>query len=132
MAGTDVGSSRMPNEHPLVGTFATDRALHVRHEDPRLAGMLRQGCPVLLDLADRTELRELAGRWRGRVDVVSATIDERPADALLILPDARITWAATVDAPGETAVPALQGALTTWVGAAVFDDRDPTSLRGDR
>ena len=63
------------------------------------------------------DLRELAGQWGGRVDVVSATIDERPADALLIRPDALIAWAATVDAPGETALPALREALTTWFGA---------------
>ena len=61
--------------------------------------------------------RGLAGQWGGRADVVSATIDERPADALLILPDARIAWAATVDQPGETALPALREALTTWFGA---------------
>jgi len=116
MAGTDVGSP-MTDAHPLVGTFATDRALHVDHEDPRLAGVLRKGRPVLLDLADRTDLRGLAGRWRGRMDVVSATIDDRPADALLLLPDARIAWAATVDEPVKSAVPALREALTTWVGA---------------
>jgi 2-polyprenyl-6-methoxyphenol hydroxylase-like FAD-dependent oxidoreductase len=116
MAGTDVGSSPMSDEHPLVGSVATDRALHVDHEDPRLAGVLRQGRPVLLDLADHAELRELAGQWRDRVDVVSATIDERPADALLLLPDARIAWAATVDEPVKTAVRALREALTTWGG----------------
>jgi len=116
MAGTDVGAP-MSEAHPLVGTFATDRALHVDHEDPRLAGVLRKGRPVLLDLTDRTDLRELAGQWDGRVDVVSATIDEPPADALLIRPDASIAWAATVDEPDETALPALREALTTWFGA---------------
>lgn len=116
MAGTDVGSP-MSDAHPLVGTFATDRALHVDHEDPRLAGVLRKGRPVLLDLADHADARELAGQWRGRVDVVSATIDEPPADVLLLLPDARIAWAAMVDEPGETALPALREALTTWFGA---------------
>jgi hypothetical protein len=107
----------MSDALPLVGTFATDRALHVDHEDPRFAGILRRGRPVLLDLADRADLHALAGQWGARVDAVSATIDERPADALLILPDARIAWAATVDEPGETALPALRQALTTWFGA---------------
>jgi 2-polyprenyl-6-methoxyphenol hydroxylase-like FAD-dependent oxidoreductase len=116
MAGTDVGSP-MPEAHPLVGTFTTDRALHVSHEDPRFAGVLHMGSPVLLDLADQVDLREIAGEWGGRVEVVSATIDERPADALLILPDARIAWVATVDEPGETALPAMREALTSWFGA---------------
>ncbi|MGH3348225.1 MAG: FAD-dependent monooxygenase [Nocardioides sp.] len=116
MAGTDVGAP-LSEAHPLVGTFVTDRALHVDHEDPRSAGVLRKGRPVLLDLADRAALRDLAGEWGGRVDVVSATIDDRPADALLIRPDALIAWAAAVDEPGETALPGLRGALTTWFGA---------------
>ncbi len=119
MAGTDVGSP-MSDAHPLVGTVATDRALHVDHEDPRVAGVLRQGRPVLLDLAGRKDLRELAGQWRGRLDVAGATIIDRPADAVLLLPDARIAWAATVDEPVETAVPALREALTTWVGTAAI------------
>jgi hypothetical protein len=72
---------------------------------------------VLLDLAGHANLRECAGQWVDRVDLVSATIDDRPADALLILPDARIAWAATVDEPGETALPALGQAMTTWFGA---------------
>jgi aromatic ring hydroxylase-like protein len=109
--------SPMSAGDPLVGTFATDRALRVGHEDPRFAGLLRQGRPVLLDLADRADLRELAGEWAGRVDVVGATIDERPADALLIRPDALIAWAAAVDEPGETALPALREALATCFGA---------------
>lgn len=116
MAGTDVGPA-MSQAQPLVGTFATDRALHVGHHDPRFAGLLSTGRPVFLDLADRPDLREPADEWGGRVDVVSASIDARPADALLIRPDALIAWAATVDEPGEAAVPALRAALTTWSGA---------------
>lgn len=115
MAGTDVGTVTSP-AHPLVGTFATDRVLHVDHHDPRFAGLLRQGRPVLLDLADRADLRKVAGAWGGRVEIISARIDERPADALLIRPDARIAWAATIEEHCETALPALREALTTWFG----------------
>lgn len=116
MAGTDVGSPPS-NAHPLVGTLATDRALQVTHEDPRLAGMLCGGRPVLLDLGDHAELREVAGQWADRVGVVGAKIDDPPADALLVLPDTRIAWAAAVEEPGESALPALREALTTWLGA---------------
>lgn len=115
MAGTDVGPP-MSDAHPLVGTVATDRALHVDHHDPRFAGILSTGRPVLLDLADRADMRKLVGQWGDRVEVASATIDEPPADALLILPDAHIAWAATVDESGKTALPALREALTTWLG----------------
>lgn len=116
MAGTDIRSPQS-DAHSLVGTYATDRALHAEHQDPRFAGLLHKGRPVLLDLAGHANLRGCAGRWADRVDVVSATTDDRPADALLILPDARIAWVAAVDEPGETAVPALGQAMAEWFGA---------------
>jgi 2-polyprenyl-6-methoxyphenol hydroxylase-like FAD-dependent oxidoreductase len=115
MAGTDVGSAA-PQGRSLVGGFATSRALHHAHEDPAFAGLLGEGRPVLLDLADRADLREVAGRWDGRVEVSNGTIHERPADAVLIRPDALIAWAAPVGEPAETAVPALREALATWFG----------------
>ena len=115
MAGTDVGSP-MSEVHPLVGTFVNDRALHVDHEDPRFAGMLRSGRPVFLELADRPDLRALVSQWGGRLDLLGVAIDQRPADALLIRPDGLVAWAATVAAPGETALPALGEALNTWCG----------------
>lgn len=115
MAGTDVGAS-VSDQRPLVGSFATDRALHVEHQDPRFAGILAQGRPVLLDLADRADLRELAGEWAGRVDVVSLAVEDRPADALLIRPDGIVAWTAMVDEPGETASSSLRKAMTTWFG----------------
>ena len=72
--------------------------------------------PVLLDLAGRPELREIARDWQDRVDIHAAETDDRPADALLIRPDAYIAWAATNGKPGGTAGPALREALTRWFG----------------
>ncbi len=116
MAGTD-GGVRTSQAHPLVGTFLTDHLLHVDHRDPMFEGMLRNGRAVLLDFADEPELRELLHPWRDRVDLVTATIDDRPADTLLIRPDAIIAWAARANAPHQTAMPALRQAMTTWFGA---------------
>ena len=42
--------------------------------------------------------------------------DDRPADALLIRPDAYIAWAATIDEPTDTAAVALREALSYWFG----------------
>jgi hypothetical protein len=50
--------------------------------------------------------------------MVNASIDDPPADAALIRPDAVIAWAAAVDEPAVTAVPALKDALTTWLGSS--------------
>ncbi len=116
MAGTDVGVPPS-DSHPLVGGYATDRLLHLSHRDPRLAGVLSGGRPTLLDLADRAELRELAGQWGDRVDAVGVAIDEPPADALLLLPDALVGGVVAVGEPADVAGPALQEALTVWCGA---------------
>ena len=74
--------------------------------------------PVLLDLADRADLREAARDWQHRVDIHTAETDERPADALLIRPDAHIAWAAAIGEPAGTAAPALHEALCRWFGPA--------------
>ena len=72
--------------------------------------------PVLLDLADRPDLRETARDWQHRVDIHTAETGHRPADALLIRPDAYIAWAAATGEPGDTAAPALTEALSGWFG----------------
>ena len=72
--------------------------------------------PVLLDLADRPDLRETARDWQHRIDIRTAETDHRPADALLIRPDAHIAWAAGIGEPADTAAPALREALSRWFG----------------
>lgn len=72
--------------------------------------------PILLDLADRPDLRETAHDWEHRIDIHTAETDHRPADALLIRPDAHITWAATIDEPTGTAARSLREALSAWFG----------------
>jgi hypothetical protein len=75
--------------------------------------------PILLDLADSPELRESARDWGQRIDVHIAETDHRPADALLIRPDAHIAWAATIDEPTDTAALALREALSYWFGTSL-------------
>jgi hypothetical protein len=107
-----------PNSHPLAGAFAPD--LPLRTEDggtASVAELMRAARPVFLDLAGRTDLLEAARAWAGRVDIHSARTDERPADALLIRPDACIAWATTDGEPAGTAVPTLREALFRWLGA---------------
>ncbi|HEY4095922.1 MAG TPA: FAD-dependent monooxygenase [Baekduia sp.] len=115
IAGADVryappGSGPEGNHHALVGTFAPDLG-------PRTAR------PVLLVLAGRADVVEAARGWEERVDVHTAPTADRPADALLIRPDAHVAWAAAVDEPADTAAPALRAALATWFGT-------PMSLAG--
>jgi 2-polyprenyl-6-methoxyphenol hydroxylase-like FAD-dependent oxidoreductase len=118
IAGSDIRYP-MPgaNPHALAGTFAPDLTLHTDRGTTRVADLMHTARPVFLDLADRKNLRELAGSWRHRVDIHTATTDHRPADAILIRPDAYVAWAAGVDEPDDTAAPALSEALSHWFGS---------------
>ncbi|MDP4501269.1 FAD-dependent monooxygenase [Nonomuraea turcica] len=117
VAGTDIRYP-MPgsHHHPLAGTFAPDLTLHTDQGMTSVAELLHSARPIFLDLADRPELRETARDWGQRVDIHTAKTDHRPADALLIRPDAHIAWAATIDEPADTAAPALRQALSGWFG----------------
>ncbi|MEV0385809.1 hypothetical protein [Nonomuraea sp. NPDC050643] len=117
LAGIDIRYP-MPgsDHHPLAGTFAPDLTLHTDQGMTSVAELMRPARPILLDLADRPDLREVARDRRSRVEIRTAKTDQRPADALLIRPDAHIAWAATIDEPAGTASPALREALSGWFG----------------
>lgn len=104
--------------HPLVGRWMPD--LPLRGPVSRVAELFRTARPVLLDLADGTDLREVADPWTDRVDVVQASSDAAPADAILIRPDGYVAWAGAAGAAGATtaadAGPALRQALADWFG----------------
>ncbi|MFI9503112.1 FAD-dependent monooxygenase [Nocardia sp. NPDC052566] len=101
------------DQHALPGTFAPDLTLHTDQGVTSVAELMHTARPVFLDLADRPDLREIAENWRHRIDIVTAKTDDRPADALLIRPDAHIAWATDE----STATDSLRRALTTWFGA---------------
>ena len=119
IAGTDIRYPLPnPGNHPLAGAFAPD--LPLRTEDggtTSVAELMRAARPVFLDLAGRTDLLQAARTWEDRVDIHTARTEDRPADALLIRPDAYIAWAATAGEPADTVVPALGEALFRWFGA---------------
>jgi 2-polyprenyl-6-methoxyphenol hydroxylase-like FAD-dependent oxidoreductase len=117
MAGSEV---RYPfpghDRHVLIGTFAPDLALHTDGGATSVAELTHTARPVFLDLADRSDLREIARDWRHRVDIHTASTDLGLADALLIRPDVHIVWAVTIDEPIDTAALPLREALSNWFG----------------
>jgi len=118
IAGTDIRYPLTdPDQHPLAGTFAPDLTLHSEQGTTSVAELMQTARPIFLDLADRADLRETVRDWQDRVGVRTTKTDRRPADALLIRPDACIAWAATTGEPAGTAVPALRAALSRWFGA---------------
>lgn len=117
IAGTDIRYP-LPNsdQHALTGTFAPDLTLHTDQGTTSVAELVHTARPVLLDLADRPDLREIARDWQHRIDIHTAKTEDRPADALLIRPDAQIAWVATIDEPADAAALALREALSYWFG----------------
>jgi hypothetical protein len=105
------------SQHALTGTFAPDLTLHTGRGTTSVAELMHPARPILLDLADRPDLRETARDWQHRVDVHTARTDHRPADALLIRPDAHIAWAAPAGEPAGPAALALREAISRWFGA---------------
>jgi len=117
IAGSDIRYPMPnPNQHALTGTFVPDLTLHTDQGTTSVAELMHTARPVLLDLADRADLREIARDWHPRIEIHTAETDDRPADALLIRPDAHIAWAASVDEP-DTA--SLREALSDWFGTPV-------------
>ncbi|MFG1619720.1 FAD-dependent monooxygenase [Nonomuraea wenchangensis] len=117
VAGTDLRYP-MPGSahHPLSGTFAPDLALHTGQGTTSVAELMHAARPVLLDLADRPELRRTARDHEHLIDIHTAKTHDRPADALLIRPDGYVAWAAGLDESPDSATPALREALAVWFG----------------
>jgi 2-polyprenyl-6-methoxyphenol hydroxylase-like FAD-dependent oxidoreductase len=105
------------DRHALTGTFAPDLTLRTSQGTTSVAELMHAARPILLDLAERADLRETAQGWQHRIDIHTAEADHRPADALLIRPDAHIAWGATIDEPGDMAALALREALSDWFGS---------------
>ncbi len=117
MAGSDIRYPPPgPDHHALTGSFAPDLTLRTDGDATSVAELMHTARPVFVDLADRRDLCEIAEGWLPRIDIHSAENDQRPADALLIRPDAYIAWAAAIDQTADTAAPALREALTGWFG----------------
>ena len=114
ISGTDVAYDLGEPGDVFAGTFAPDLRLKTAEAPVRLAELLRGGRAVLLDFADRAELRDTAAEWAGRVNVVSAAPEETVnAEALLVRPDGYLAYSACGKA-GEAA--RLRASLTRWFG----------------
>ncbi|WP_433427874.1 FAD-dependent monooxygenase [Nonomuraea sp. CA-141351] len=96
---------------PGAGGMAPDLVLETAAGRVRLAELLRAGRPLLLDLAGRDDLVQVASGWADRLDVVRAKTDHE-AEALLVRPDGYVAWV-----PGVIGHP-LGESLERWLGAA--------------
>jgi oxygenase len=99
--------------HPLTGARLPHLELATVNGQATAAELLRSGGGLLLDLADRPDLRGLGRPWSDRVTTVAvrpgAAAAEVGADAVVVRPDGYVAWA------GEDRQGALD-ALTRWFG----------------
>ena len=103
------------DSHPLVGRLAPNLRLETPRGASQLTALLHTGRGVLLDLADRSDLRAAAIGWTDRLDLVDADCSERlGVDALLIRPDRYTAWLAP--AGSRDGRGGLREALLTWFG----------------
>jgi 2-polyprenyl-6-methoxyphenol hydroxylase-like FAD-dependent oxidoreductase len=112
MAGADLRYPARQERpaHPLTGRWAPDLPLHTGGRATRVAELLRSARPLLLDLTDGAVFTDAARGWADRLDTVTATTPDPPADALLLRPDGYVAWA------GDHGEDGLQHALHTWFG----------------
>ncbi|MFF3595693.1 FAD-dependent monooxygenase [Kitasatospora indigofera] len=104
--------------HPLAGRFAPDATAVTASGPARLAELMREGRPLLLDLTGGAGLpAAVAAPWRDRVDVVTAGCAAPPAAALLVRPDGYVAWAAEDGEPDGRLAEGLRTALAAWFGA---------------
>ncbi|MEU7854559.1 FAD-dependent monooxygenase [Nonomuraea sp. NPDC049141] len=113
VAGADVRYD-MGEEHPAAPTGWFVPPIDLTTDDGRerrLAELLRDARPLLLDLTGGDDLAATAEPWNDQVHRVTATADDAPAPALLIRPDGYVAWAGA-DPDG------LKAALTRWFSPA--------------
>lgn len=108
LAGTDVRYD-VGDDHPLSGWPVPELTLA---DGRRVTELLHAARPVLLDLDGG--VGATASGWADRVDMVTATIDDPPAAALLIRPDGYVAWAASDFGPADQV--GLHAALRRWFG----------------
>jgi 2-polyprenyl-6-methoxyphenol hydroxylase-like FAD-dependent oxidoreductase len=89
MAGSDI---RYPTDvsHPLVGKFLPEIELT---GGTRVAELMRDARPRLLDFAGTDALARVVEGWRDRVELVRVHCEQPPADVVLVRPDCYVAWA---------------------------------------
>ncbi len=103
-------------EHPLVGSFAPEDTLKTSAGARRIVELLRDGRGLWLGPKPGRELRDLLGKYAGRlrVEVTGRGFQEICGpEALLVRPDGHVAWASN---SASRVTPELHSALHRWFG----------------
>ncbi|MBP2322995.1 2-polyprenyl-6-methoxyphenol hydroxylase-like FAD-dependent oxidoreductase [Kibdelosporangium banguiense] len=106
MAGSDI-RYEMRTTHPLAGKFLPDIELS---DGSRVAELMYDARPTLLDFTGSAALADLAAGWSDRVDLVAVQSGRPPADVILVRPDGYVAWA------GDTVLSGLNEEMAMWFG----------------
>jgi hypothetical protein len=103
------------DRHPLLGRWAPNLALHAQIH---VADLMRAGKPILVDLTERSAVRETVAPWTDRVEVTSARCYHRTAklDAMLVRPDGYVAWILRPGDREEESERTLRAAMEGWSG----------------
>jgi 2-polyprenyl-6-methoxyphenol hydroxylase-like FAD-dependent oxidoreductase len=103
--------------HPLAGKLMPDLGLAVDGGTTRVAELMREARPVLLDFTPDHRAAAIAKAWSRPVTVLEAKplAPPLPADAVLIRPDGYVAWA--TGPGGDRSARGLADALAAWRGA---------------
>jgi 2-polyprenyl-6-methoxyphenol hydroxylase-like FAD-dependent oxidoreductase len=113
MSGADV---RYPmgagTSHPLVGGLAPELELDAGAGPVRLAELIRDARPLLVDFTADGDLAGEVADWEGVAAVASRS--PGPATALLLRPDGYVAWATASPHPDRRERDLLRAALGRW------------------
>jgi 2-polyprenyl-6-methoxyphenol hydroxylase-like FAD-dependent oxidoreductase len=128
MAGSDVrydmaarGEATLAGgRHALVGRLAPDLRVKTADGPVRIAVLMRQARPVLLDFTADGRVAAAAASFDGPVTtlITQPLTGAAPADGLLIRPDGYVAWATGPAAADPVA--GLAAALRTWCPSAGY------------
>src|SRR3569833_177409 len=79
-------------DHPLAGLYCPDVALKTASGEVRVADRSVRGGALVLDTADRADVRSAVRPWADRVEVVTGAAPSLP-DVVLVRPDGHVAFA---------------------------------------
>lgn len=103
--------------HPLAGRWVPDFGVRNGDRTRRVAELARDGRPLLLDLTPGGVVAAAVADVGGAITVATGRpVDDMPATAVLVRPDAYVAWASSAAAPDADELDRLRGELARWFG----------------